>query len=405
MKSTEQRTIVLLSIGHLVLDSYSSFLVPILPLLSLKLGLTPAQAGWLIPVMMISSSLMQPVYGIISDRYFKRALAVFGPLVAAIFISSIGLANSVPMLLAIVVVGGIGIGAFHPQAAALSHRAVSTWMPERQGTVMSVFSSSGTVGYALGPLIISSAVSWWGLEHSYYTMVFGIVASALLWLYCPVQEAPHREHSAPPLSQLLKAAWVPLTILYFAVVLRSATSVSIQSYLPFLLKDRGLTLQQGSLIITGFIFFGGIGGFFGGALADRFGARRVSMIAVCLACPVLVLGLLTPGPLGYGLIMLGGTALNLPLPIAVVMAQRLVPGGASTVSALVMGFAWGLGAMMTPVTGKLTEMVGLPKALLIISILPIISAILFWKYPKDQLARRKPIEVAASEGFAVAESN
>ncbi|MBL8206990.1 MAG: hypothetical protein JNM09_22345, partial [Blastocatellia bacterium] len=97
MNSQSKTTIILLSVGHLVLDSYSSFLVPILPLLALKLGLTPAQAGFLIPVMMISSSLMQPVYGIISDRYFKRALTVAGPLVAAVFISSIGLANSLPM--------------------------------------------------------------------------------------------------------------------------------------------------------------------------------------------------------------------------------------------------------------------------------------------------------------------
>jgi MFS transporter, FSR family, fosmidomycin resistance protein len=354
----------------------------------------------LIPVMMISSSLMQPLYGIIADRYFKRAFTVLGPLLAAVFISSIGLASSLPVLLALIIAGGIGVGAFHPQSAALAHRAAIDWKPERQGTMMSVFSSAGTVGYALGPLIISTCVAWYGLEYSYYTMGFGIVASALLWLYCPRLEPKQHSADTPPLLQLLKAARVPLTVLYFAVVLRSAASVSIQSYLPFWLQEQGLALQPSSLIITGFIFFGGIGGFFGGALADRWGARRISMISVLLAAPILIIGFLTSGWLSYTLIMFGGLCLNLPLPISVVMAQRLVPGGASTVSALVMGFAWGLGALMTPVTGKLSEPLGLTKALLIVSLWPLASALLFWRFPKDEIIDRKTVEPASHEAFA-----
>ena len=400
MNAQGKTTITVLSFGHLVLDSYSSFLVPILPLLALKLGITPAQAGFLIPVMMISSSLMQPIYGIISDRYFKRAFAVAGPLIAAVFISCIGLADSLPMLLALTIAGGIGIGAFHPQSAALAHRAALDWNPARQGTVMSVFSSAGTVGYALGPVIISTCVMWFGLEHSYYTMVFGIFATVLLWKYCPPLEQRKHADDVPPLSQLLKDAWVPLTILYFAVVLRSAVSVSIQSYLPFWLRDHGLNLQNSSLIITGFIFFGGIGGFFGGALADRFGARRISMISVLIATPILLAGFLTQGALSYTFIMVGGLCLNLPLPISVVMAQRLVPGGASTVSALVMGFAWGLGALLTPIVGKLSEGFGLTNALLFVALVPLASAFLFWRFPKDEALAFKADAVAPQEAYA-----
>ncbi len=383
------RNITILSLGHAVLDAYSSFLMPLLPMLALKLDLTPAQVGWLIPTMMITSSLFQPIYGIVSDRYFKRAFAVAGPILAAIFISSIGLANSLPALLGLIIAGGIGIGAFHPQGAALAHRAATDWNPARQGTVMSIFSSSGTVGYALGPLMAAMCVSWFGLNHTSYTMIFGIVASALLWIYCPELEPRVKTEDSPSLLELLKAARVPLTILYFAVVFRSAVSVSIQSYLPFWLQEHGLGMQNFSLIISGFILFGGIGGFFGGALADRFGARRVSMISVLISTPILLTGFLTHGTLSYALIMLGGMCLNLPLPISVVMAQRLVPGGASTVSALVMGFAWGLGGLMNPLTGKLSEMFGLTNALVIVAVVPLISATLFWCFPKDKIMARK----------------
>src|SRR5262247_937693 len=112
-------TITLLSTAHFVLDSYSSFLFQLLPLMATKLHLTPAQAGLLPPTLTIASSLMQPVYGIISDRYLKRSMAVFGPLIAAIFLSSLGAADSLPLLIVLVSLGGIGVGMFHPQSAAL----------------------------------------------------------------------------------------------------------------------------------------------------------------------------------------------------------------------------------------------------------------------------------------------
>ena len=84
--------------------------------------------------------------------------------------------------------------------------------------------------------------------------------------------------------------------------------------------------------------------------------------------------------------LLGGTALNLPIPISVVMAQRLVPGGASTVSALMMGFAWGAGALLAPAAGVLGEHYGFFQALTVMSVLPLVSALLLWFYPKDERA-------------------
>jgi MFS family permease len=132
-------TVALLSTAHFVTDSYSSFLIPLLPLLTLRLHLTPTQAGLLIPTMMITTSLMQPVYGMISDRYLKRSMAVFGPLVAAIFFSLIGLADTLPLLVTCIVIGGIGIGSFHPQSAAL----VSASSLNRRGSTMSIFLIGG----------------------------------------------------------------------------------------------------------------------------------------------------------------------------------------------------------------------------------------------------------------------
>jgi FSR family fosmidomycin resistance protein-like MFS transporter len=399
MNRKGKTTIALISTAHAVLDSYSSFLFQLLPVMTMRLGLKPAQAGWLTPLLMISSSLMQPVYGMISDRYLKRSMAVFGPLVAAVFLSLLGTATSLPMLMAFVVIGGIGVGAFHPQGAAMVSRAASAdGMSKHQGMVMSVFSSTGTVGYALGPIIIAAVVSQFGLAQSWYAVSWGVAMWVLMYLYCPPLERAERKAGAPPLKNALRAVWQPLTLLYFAVVLRSAVAVSVQTFLPFALQSSGLSDNERSWVLAGFILFGGIGGFFGGALADRLGARRVTLVAMLLATPLLLAAFSTHGMPSYLLLMAGGTALNLPIPIAVVMAQRLVPGGASTVSALVMGFAWGAGALMAPLTGLLSARIGFFAALFTVSFLPLISAVLLWRYPKDEEVARFRVREAMAMG-------
>jgi MFS transporter, FSR family, fosmidomycin resistance protein len=385
MNRSHKLTIGLLSMTHLVLDSYSSFLFQLLPILTINLKLTPMSVAWLSPALMISSSLMQPVYGMISDRYLKRSMAVYGPLIAALFFSLLGSATSMPMLFLLVILGGIGVGAFHPQGAAMVSRAVTSSGTERhQGLVMSIFSSAGTVGYALGPLIIAGAINLFGIERSWYTVIPGLIVWAVMWRYCPPLQIRQPREDEPRLGDALRRVLVPLTLLYFAVVFRSAVSVSIQTFLPFQLQSSGLTDGERSLVLAGFIFFGGLGGFFGGTLADRFGARRVTLLAMLLAPPLLITALLTPGWSGYLLLMAGGTMLNLPIPISVVMAQRLVGFGASTVSALMMGFAWGAGALMAPLTGELSSAYGFSKALIGISLLPLISALLLWLYPEGR---------------------
>ena len=385
MNRSHKLTIGLLSTTHLVLDSYSSFLFQLLPILTINLKLTPVSVAWLSPALMISSSLMQPVYGMISDRYLKRSMAVYGPLIAALFFSLLGSATSMPMLFLLVIAGGIGVGAFHPQGAATVSRAVAgSGMEKHQGLVMSIFSSAGTVGYALGPLIIAAAISLFGIERSWYTVIPGLIIWAVMWRYCPPLEIRPSREDEPRLGEALRRVLTPLTLLYFAVVFRSAVSVSIQTFLPFQLQSGGLTDGERSLVLAGFIFFGGVGGFFGGTLADRFGARRVTLLAMLLAPPLLISALLTPGWSGYLLLMAGGTMLNLPIPISVVMAQRLVGFGASTVSALMMGFAWGAGALMAPLTGELSNTYGFTRALIGVSLLPLVSALLLWLYPEGR---------------------
>ena len=113
MRERTKITFATLCTGHFVNDLYSSTIYPLLPLLKAHLALTSSQVFWLAPLYAVSSSLMQPVYGFISDRYARRSLVVFGPAVTGLFVSMIGLAPSYGVLMIVLVAGGVGIGSFH----------------------------------------------------------------------------------------------------------------------------------------------------------------------------------------------------------------------------------------------------------------------------------------------------
>ncbi|HSE36766.1 MAG TPA: MFS transporter, partial [Blastocatellia bacterium] len=278
MRRTDKLTLAALCAGHFVNDSYSSIIYPLLPLIKVKLGLTPAQVFWLAPLYAISSSLMQPVYGFISDRYFRRFFAVFGPAITGVFVSMIGLAPSYGILIVLLVAGGIGIGSFHPQGAAMAAVAAS----ERRRVGMALFSAVGTLGFAVGPLVITRVVSAYGLEHSYYVITAGLLMSAVLYRVCPPlpahsSRAPGAETVKWQLLAALRVVWKPLTLLYLITVIRSGLQMTTNNYLPFMLEDSGYALTETGNVMTVFLLLGGIGGIAGGFTAERFSGRVVTL--------------------------------------------------------------------------------------------------------------------------------
>ena len=184
LEKRDKLAILSLSAGHFINDAYSNFLGPLLPLLMANLNLSITQAGWLGGILVFSSSFTQPLYGYISDRYLKRFFAVFSPLITAVFMSCIGLAPNFWILAGLLACGGIGIASFHPQSAAMTSFASRN----RRGLGMSIFVTSGTIGYSLGPIFITYAVEYLGIERSYLVMIPGIIVFLSLYFLLPSLE-------------------------------------------------------------------------------------------------------------------------------------------------------------------------------------------------------------------------
>jgi FSR family fosmidomycin resistance protein-like MFS transporter len=373
--------LTLLSLGHFFVDLYSSALAAFQPMLLAKLGLSLTQAGVLGGVMIFSSSVLQPAYGYLSDRFRSRLFSALAPAVAGIFISALGAAPSYGWLLALVALGGAGIASFHPQAS--SRVGLST--TARRGRWMAVFISAGTLGMATGPTYFTALANRLGLERVFWGALPGIAVTVLLLFVLP----PPGAHAAAERYRFdwrpLHAVWKPLTILYFAVFIRSIVQIGFTQFIPlYLVHERGYSLVQASSTLSLYLLAGAVGGFIGGHFADRFGGRLVILISMIGSVPFLALFLFSGGAVSTIGLALGGLILLFTIPVNVVMAQELVPSQSGTISALMMGFAWGAaGVIFIPLTGWVADMTSLHYALTGLVAFPLLGFLLTLKLPKD----------------------
>lgn len=378
--SSGMMTLGLLCFSHFFIDLYSSALSAFQPILVDRLHMTLAQAGVLGGLLVFSSSTLQPIYGYLSDRLHSKLFTALAPAVAGIFISLLGLAPSYGLAVALVLLGGAGIASFHPQGSARATLGIT----ENRGRWMAVFISSGTLGLAFGPTFFSLLITKGGAEQAWLGAIPGIVVTLLLLWLMPEADIPADRMKAKFDWQPLKAVWRPLTLLYFSVFVRSIVQISFTQFLPlYLNRERGLSLGSSSLALTLYLASGALGGFVGGHLADKFGGRRVILISFAGSLPFLALFFLASGWLSYVGLALGGLFLLFTIPVNVVMGQALVPSQAGTVSALMMGFAWGTAGMIfIPLVGWAADHTTLETALASLLIFPVLGYLLTLKLPK-----------------------
>jgi FSR family fosmidomycin resistance protein-like MFS transporter len=272
------------------------------------------------------------------------------------------------MLGAILVLGGLGGAAFHPPAAALVYRLAD----HRKGLAMSAHISGGSLGFSLAPLVFVPLIARMGLAWSPVIMLPGLLALSWTLRQVPPVRVPAAHERSSWAS--LRPAAVPLTLLYFTVVLRTATSYGFMTFAPTLLTQRGLTIDQASMAVFFYLLTSGIGGFVGGPLADRFGAPRVMIATLLASVPFLAVAPIL-SPWGFAVMLaLGGLLLQSTLPVSVTYAQSLTTAGAATVSSLMMGFAWGMGSLAVPVIGLAADAFGINTALVGLSAVPVLAA-------------------------------
>ena len=370
-KSFQSARVLLFGAGHMVADCYANFLPALIPIFIDKFGFSLAMGGALVSVMVFSGSLLQPLYGYLADRLKRNWFVILGPIVAAIFMSAVGLTSSLAIIFLLVFASGIGVACFHPQAAAMSGRAGRA----RHGLGISLFTAGGNIGFGAGPYFIYLVIRVFGLSKSYIACFPGILMSLILLFAVKKQPIQVGAGVSQNLLRPILARAKYLLPLFIIVVLRAAVAVSFVSFLPKFLSDRGMTLMMGTIAVLVFTLVGGFGGILGGHLSDLIGRKVVILTSLLLSVPFLALALGVSGNIIFLFLAIAGFLFYSGNPVNVTFAQEMVPESASLVSSIVMGFGWGIGGFSAWIVGKLGDLYGLGFALNIVIFLLLVASV------------------------------
>ncbi|MBI4322542.1 MAG: MFS transporter [Chloroflexi bacterium] len=362
------------SIGHFTIDLYTNILPIALPFLMESLNLSFAAAGLIITLYQLTSSLSQPLFGYIADRFGSRLLAPLGIAWAAVLMALIGFAPDYSTLLVIVFLGGFGSGCFHPQGAMNA-----SWVggERSRATAVSIFMLGGNMGFASGPVVAATLLGWMGLRG---TVLMAIPTLTIAyWLHRAmvaldqhrqVVEAT-REQKAP-----VKMAAVGLVSLILIIMMRSWTLAGVTAFLPLLYKGLGHSVEEASQTMFIMLLSVAIGGLLGGWLSDILGRKSVTFVSLLLLAPAtyLFVGALPPWSLVAAIPV--GLFMGATYGITLVMAQEMLPKNMGVASGLVLGLAFVTGGIGVSITGLAADSVGLYQALAVTSLMPLVSALL-----------------------------
>lgn len=378
------KLIGLLSLGHLVIDANQGSLPAILPFLRTAHDLTYAQAGAVVLIANITSSVVQPVFGYLADRTARRWLLPLSIALAGLGLGLTGLAPSYPALLALIVVMGLGVAAYHPEG----YKTASGVAGDRKATALSWFSLGGNVGIAIGPPLITALVTMQGLPGSLGMVVPSAVVALLVLGALPRLTAEARPAKAAASGTGANMPWAMATLI-FVVMIRSWTQLGFTTFVPFYYVDHlGADPRLVGPLLFVFLGAGAVATVIAGPLADRWGARPFMTWVLLAAAPLGALFLLSSGPLAFVTLGLFGGVLVSSFTVSVVLGQAYLPRSAGMASGLIVGLAIGTGGIGVTLLGWVADRWGLPATLWICAGLPLLGflAALTLPAPRDRTA-------------------
>lgn len=382
----DRRALGSLAFGHAAADLCQGAVPALLPFLIAARGYSFAAAGVLVLAATIGSSIVQPVFGALSDRLTLPWLMPVGVLVAGVGVALIGLMPSFGLTVAVTTISGLGVAAFHPEGARYANYSSG----ERRGTGMSLFSVGGNSGFALGPVLVTPAVLLFGLSGTLVLLILPAVASVVL-----VRELAHlgRRRRAAARAEAAKEAkdegagtdrWGPFSRLGGVIALRSGVYFGLQAFVPlWFIHHLGTSKTAGNGALTAMLIAGAVGTLAGGRLVDRIGRRPVLLGSCALQLPLLVAFVLSGSAIAAALLAVIGFVTIATFSVTVVMGQEYLPRRLGVASGVTLGLAIGIGGLEASALGVLADAAGLEAVMWTIAALPIPALLLALTLPKE----------------------
>lgn len=377
-----KKIIFTLFLVHLTGDFFQSFIRPLLPVLADKFALNLTQVGLIIGVATLMGFLIQPIFGYLADHFRTRRILLIGSVMGMICFPQVGIAPNFVIALLLIGIGSIGSAIYHPTAAGM----VSIYAGRHIGLSMSLFGLGGTLGFAIGPIVLAGYVTLVGLNRLPLLTVAGLSVFLILTVLIP--DADNTGHTQKDLFGSLREsigdAWKPVGLIWSLAISRAFVEQSILTFIPMLASAEGHSLMSVGSIVSLFTVGGSITAIVCGHLVDRIGFKPVYFFSFALSPPSLFLLIHSTGWILYPLSFLSGFLLMATLFPALALAQLVAPKARSLISGIIMGLGMGTAGAMMPLTGRLADTFGIRSVLYGVALIPLAALFLIRYLPEPE---------------------
>ncbi len=382
--------IALLSLAHVANDANQSVLPAIIPWLIVHRGLSLTAAATLVLAMNLSSSVVQPLFGHISDRKSLVWVIPISLLLATFGTAAIGFAPSLPFMFLGALISGIGVAAFHPEGS----RYANYFGGSQRATAMSWFTTGGYLGFAIGPIIVTPLLLVFGLHGTAFLMILGVILTGLL-----AHDMPRFERARLQAHQTRRHRrgvndWRAFSIMTALVALRSTVFFSVVTFMPvFAIAVTHVDKAFGSVALAAMLLGGAAGTLWGGRLADRLDRRRVISISLLFTtvfgAAIVLAGTYVPQfavlvPLAVAF----GVSIGLSAGVIVVVGQEYLPQRIGMAAGVTLGLSVTIGGFAAPLFGAIGDRHGLIPVFATATVFAVLALAVSLVMPKPaQLAR------------------
>ncbi len=376
----DRRSMAVLSVGHMFTDVSQGAVPALLPFLITRHHLSYASASALVLAATLASSIVQPLFGHLSDRRSLPWLMPLGPLVGTLGIGLAGLAPNYGLLFAAIVLSGFGVAAFHPEGSRFANYVSGA----KRASGMSLFSVGGNAGFALGPALVTPLVLAFGLSGAFLLVIPGALMAAVMVFEMPRLRCFRVDLAAEPAGEEgPRPQWRPFARLSGVIVVRSFVYFGLVTFIPlYFLHDLHSSKATASAALAVMLLGGAAGTLVGGPLADRIG-RRAVLIGSLALLPLLVVAVLLVGTVPAIVILaFTGAATIATFAVTIVMGQEFLPGRIGMASGFTIGLSIGLGGVGAPLLGLVADAHGLRAAFEVMAVLPLLGIALAVGLPR-----------------------
>ena len=375
--------LVALSVAHMLNDLIQSMIPAMYPLFKEVYQLDFVQIGLITLAFQLTSSLLQPLLGYITDHKPWPYAMVAGMGSTLTGVLGLAYAGSYTTILFSAALVGLGSAVFHPEATRMARHAAAG----QQGFAQGLFQIGGHAGFAIGPLLAALVVMPRGQSALAWVSIVALMAMVLMaWTgarYAIMRRAQVAAAKAKPavaVGQMLSTGRVifAMGILIMLLVSKHGYTAAFTSYYTFFLIERfGISVPASQLMLFLYLVVGAFGVIIGGMIGDRVGRYRVIWISILGSLPFALMlpfaDLFWTGVLSVLISFIMSSAFASIL----IYAIDLVPHRVGLIGGLFYGLAFGLGGVAAATIGLVADKIGIVEVFKICAWLPALGLLTF----------------------------